>query len=202
MFYNSIVTIAKLFSILLYRVKIIGKENIPDGAAVVCGNHTAQHDPVFVIHAFGYKHRLYPMSKAENKKKLIGRILRRMDIIFVERGKSDIAAIKKSLQLLKDGGKLLIYPEGTRVKEGQNVEAKRGAIMLANRCNAPIVPVYTTAGGKRPFSRVRIVIGAPYMIETEGKPSGEFMDAKAAELLNIIAQLGDEDKCPSYEPPV
>jgi 1-acyl-sn-glycerol-3-phosphate acyltransferase len=194
MSYKICVTIAKLISFILYRVNIIGRENIPDGAAVVCSNHTSQRDPVFALHAFGYKQRLYPISKMENKTKpIIGWVLKKLGVIFIERGKSDIGAIKKSMQVLKDGEKLLIYPEGTRVKEGQTAEGKRGAIMLANRCNAPIVPVYVTAGGRTIFSRIRVVIGAPYKIETEGKPSGEFMDEKVAELMEIIAQLGNKN---------
>jgi hypothetical protein len=64
--------------------------------------------------------------------------------------------------------------------------------MLANRCDAPIIPVYVTAGA-RLFSRIKVIIGMPYKIETEGKPSGEFMDEKAAELMAIIAQLGDNN---------
>ncbi|MCL2081491.1 MAG: 1-acyl-sn-glycerol-3-phosphate acyltransferase [Oscillospiraceae bacterium] len=191
MFYKVIVVVIKVFIFICYRVEITGRENIPDGAAVVCGNHTAQHDPVFKIHAFGFRHRLYPLSKVENRtKKIIGPLLKRLDVVFVDRGKSDLAAIKKSMRILKDGGKLLIYPEGTRVKEGRTAEAKRGAIMLAVRGGVPIVPVFVTSGGKRPFSRVKLVIGAPYKIETEGRPSGDFMDAKASELMETILRLG------------
>lgn len=194
MFYNAVVVLARFLISILYRFKVTGKENIPDGAAVVCGNHTSEHDPVFVIGAFGFKHRLYPMSKVENKSRfIISWVLTKIDVIFVARGKSDIAAIKKSMQLLKNNQKLLIFPEGTRVKEGQTVEAKRGGVMLAARNNVPIIPVFITTGTKHPFSSVKVVIGKPYRIEVQGKPSGDFLDSEAAALMHRIALLGEEN---------
>ena len=191
MFYNVLMSVLSFLMFIVYRIKITGKENIPEGAAVVCGNHTANHDPVFVIAAFGVKRHLIPLSKIENKTKpVLGWVLRKMGVIFVDRGGSDISAIKKSMQILKSGGKLLIFPEGTRVKEGQTVDVKNGAVMLACRNNAQVVPVFITKGSKKPLSRVDIIIGKPYFIKSDGKPGGEFLDEQTKILMNNIFALG------------
>lgn len=191
MWYKAVAGILKSF-FLIYRMEVIGKENIPKGAAVICGNHTAQHDPLYLIAILGSKDRLYPLSKIENKTKpVIGFLLTKLDVIFVDRGKSDVGAIMKSMRVLKNGGKLCVFPEGTRVKEGQTAEAKRGAIMFSTRGKAPIVPVFITPGQKRPFSRVKIIFGEPYIPEILDKPGSEFMNIQAAELMNRITRLGE-----------
>lgn len=190
MFYNVVLSIVRFLVFIVYRVKITGRENIPQGAAVVCGNHTAQHDPVFVIAAFGVKQHLVPLSKVENKgRRLMGWALRKIGVIFVDRGSADLSAMKRCMQTLKSGGKLLIFPEGTRVREGQSVEVKNGAAMMACRANAQVVPVFITKGSKKPFSRVRVVIGKPYYIKSEGKPSSEFLDEQTKVLMNNIFAL-------------
>ena len=192
MFYSVALSIVRRIFFIVYRIRIKGTENIPEGAAVVCGNHTAQHDPIFVICAFGVKQRLIPLSKVENKGKPgLGWALRKLGVIFVDRGAGDLGAIKRSMQVLKNGGKLLIFPEGTRVKEGRTVDVKNGAAMLACRNGARVVPVFITKGSKRLFSRVDVVIGEPYYIRSEGRPTGEFLDAQTKALMEKIFALGD-----------
>jgi 1-acyl-sn-glycerol-3-phosphate acyltransferase len=177
--------------LILHRVRITGRENIPEGGAVVCGNHTAQHDPVFVICAFGIKQHLIPLSKNENETKPgLGWALKKLGVIFVDRAGADLGAIKRSMQMLKGGGKLLIFPEGTRVKPGKVVEVKNGAAMLACRCNVPLVPVFITSGRKPLFSRVNVIIGEPFYVKSEGKPTGEFLDEQTKILMDRIFALG------------
>lgn len=191
MFYKIVLSIVRRIFLILHRVRITGRENIPEGAAVVCGNHTAQHDPIFVICAFGIKQHLIPLSKNENASKPgLGWALKKLGVIFVDRAGADFGAIKRSMLVLKNGGKLLIFPEGTRMRPGKVVEVKNGAAMLACRCNAPLVPVFITNGRKRLFTRVDVVIGEPYYVKSEGKPTGEFLDAQTVILMDRIFALG------------
>ena len=130
---------------LIHPVKAIGRENIPEGAALICPNHTRASDPFFVLFAFKRKHIMRAMAKAELMRvPVIGWLLGKAGVFGVERGSADINAVKTALRVLKDGYKLLLFPEGTRVAEGQEEEheAKTGAAMLAVRTGVPIVPVY------------------------------------------------------------
>jgi len=72
------------------------------------------------------------------------------------------------MKFLKSGEKVLLFPEGTRHKDGEAGDAKTGAAMLAVRTGAPIVPVYVPAK-KRWFRRTPVVIGAPFTPQIQGK---------------------------------
>lgn len=178
---------------LLYPIRVTGRENIPDGAAIICPNHTHALDPFFVVFAFRRKHIMRAMAKVEIMRvPFIGWILSKAGVFGVDRGSADITAVKTSLRYLKDGRKLLMFPEGTRVGEGENVEAKTGAAMFSTRAGVPILPVYIQAR-KRLFRVNRVVIGVPFMPQTAGrKGTAEEYHAIAHELMDRIHALEEE----------
>lgn len=129
----------------IHPSKVIGRENIPQGGAMVCCNHTAMSDPLFLAFAFQLHNQLRAMAKAELLRvPVVGWVLGKAGVFGVERGKSDIAAIKLAMKFLRDGEKVLLFPEGTRVRssKGEVSQPKSGAAMLAVRCGVPILPVY------------------------------------------------------------
>ena len=169
-----------------------GRENLPEGAAMLCANHAGLADPVWVVLAMKPKKMPWFMAKKEvMEKPVIGGFLRWFGAFPVDREGADLAAIKKSLQVLKDGEKLLIFPEGTRVKKGKQVEPKSGAVMLANRAGVPIVPIYITK--KRwPFRPMQVIIGEPYRPEFETRrPNAEQLQAATKDLMERIYSLGE-----------
>ena len=177
----------------LFRpVRAIGKENIPEGPVVICPNHTSIGDPFYVVFAFGWKYPMRAMAKMQIMKvPFIGWILGKGGVFGVDRGAADMKAVKTALKCLKDGDKLLVFPEGTRVHEGESVEAKTGAILFATRTNTPLLPVYVPAK-KRLFRPNTVVIGEPYYPEYEGrKPSAEELQAIAVDLMDRVRKLGE-----------
>lgn len=180
---------------LLYPIKVTGRENIPDGAAIVCPNHTHALDPFFVVYAFRRRHILRAMAKAELMRvPVIGWLLRHAGVFGVDRGAADIAAVKTALRYLKEGRKLLMFPEGTRVSEGESVEAKTGAAMFSTRAGVPILPVYIEPH-KRLFHFNRVVIGQPFLPKTEGrKGTAEEYRTIADDLMARIRGLEVERK--------
>lgn len=106
-----------------------GKENIPEGPAVVCANHSNYIDPLLVAAAFGKENYMHFMAKLELQR-VPGRRRRaqKCGICFVDRGKSDIDAVRSMMRYLKRGEKVFIFPEGTRVEHDNEVEAKTGAV--------------------------------------------------------------------------
>jgi len=162
--------ISSLFSFLLffvYRIKGTGLENIPEGGAVLCGQHSSLLDPILLGLAVGRKDVMHMMAKKELEKiPLIGWAIRRAGSFFVDRDKPDLMAIKTAISLLKKGEKVVIFPEGTRSAEDNAVAVKAGAVRIAEKAGVPVVPVYIPR--KKPlWHTIRIVIGEPYYINPE-----------------------------------
>ena len=175
-----------------HPVRAIGRENIPEGAAVICPNHSTAGDPFYVVFAFGRKFPMWAMAKQQIMNwPFVGWILSKAGVFGVDRGKADMKAAKTALRGLKEGHKLLIFPEGTRVEQGESVEAKAGAALFATRTGTPLLPVYIQPK-KRRFRPTTVVIGQPYYPKIAGrKASSEELQAIAGEVMERIRRLGE-----------
>lgn len=194
-FYHVLYAIIWPFFTLFHPVKAIGRENIPEGAALICPNHTKASDPFFVVFAFKRKYVMRAIAKVEVMRiPVLGWVLGKAGVFGVDRGAADINAVKTALRFLKEGNKLLMFPEGTRVENGESVEAKTGAAMFAVRTGSPIVPVYIPAK-KRWFRPTTVVIGEPFYPQVAGrKGTSEEYHAIADELMTRIRALGEGSK--------
>ena len=194
MFHFLYVVIWPFFN-LFRPVRAIGREHIPDGPVVVCPNHTTAGDPFYAVFAFGYKYPMRAMAKIQIMRvPVIGWLLSKAGVFGVDRGAADMKAVKTALKILKDGDKLLMFPEGTRVHEGEHVEAKTGAALFAARTGVPLLPVYIQPN-KRLFRFNTVVIGEPYMPSFDGrKPTAEELQTIAHDLLDRIHALGEQVK--------
>lgn len=145
-----------------YNFKIEGKENIPKGKAFVyASNHRSYADPVLVTLAG--RGRFSFMAKSELfEKPLFAWLIRSLGAFPVERGKGDTAAIDKAIDNVKNGINLLIFPEGTRSKDGSVGRGKTGVALIAARSGADVVPVGINFEGKLHFrSKIVVRIGKP-----------------------------------------
>lgn len=169
---------------LLYPMRREIRAPLPDGPAIVCANHSSYIDPVLLALAVGKQHWLHFMAKTElAANRFVAALLTKLGAFFVDRSASDLGAIRTSMKLLKSGEKVAIFPEGTRVAEGDSVAAKAGAIRLAMRLGVPIVPAYVTQN-KKLFCRVDVVVGCAYTIAPDADPY-----AQAERLLERIYAL-------------
>ena len=190
--YRFLYGIVFVFFCLFHPVKAIGREHIPEGAAVVAANHSAYADPLIAIFAMGRKNPLRIMAKEELFHiPVLGWILQKLGMFGVNRGQNDMAAVKQAIKFLKEGSKLMLFPEGTRVSSEDSVAAKTGAIMFALRTGAPLLPVYIPQK-KNWFRPTRVVIGEAYLPQTNGKPSAEVYQELADDLLRRIYALGEQ----------
>lgn len=192
--FHVLYTVIWPFFHLFRPICVEGRENIPDGPAVICPNHSSLGDPFFVVFAFG-RMPVRAMAKIQIMRvPFIGWILGKAGVFGVDREKADIKAMKTALKVLKSGNKLLLFPEGTRVKEGESVSIKTGAAMFATRTNAPLLPVYIPTR-KKWFRPNRVVIGQPYHPVFEGrKPTPEELDAISTDLMERVRKLGEAGK--------
>ena len=171
--------------------RVTGRGHIPEGPCVICGNHAGMADPIWAIFAVrnGTFFRILAQDQVM-RVPVLGRFLRWIGVIGVKRGESDLAAVKTALRALKNGEKLLVFPEGTRVK-GARIPAKTGAVMLAQRAGCPVLPMYIQRR-RRPFGPLRVAFGAPYWVETAGpRPTAEELRREADRVLDAAYALGE-----------
>ena len=121
---------------------------------------------------------------------VVGGFIRYMGAFPVDRGNSDIGAIKTAIKSLKDGFSLLIFPEGTRVKKGQHVQPKGGATMIAIRSGVKMLPVFISST-RRLFHKLSLIIGKPYApVYTERKGTAEEYQQNVDEVMRQVYELG------------
>lgn len=170
MFYWIVLSGAWVLWHLAFRIKVVGKENmIHDRGFVMACNHVFAIDPVFLVLARFYGKRMVIMGKEElfEIHPLLTWFLKRVNVIPVHRGKGDTGVVERAIEDVKRGHGLLIFPEGTRSKDGNLGRLKSGAFVVADAANVDILPcriIYK--GGKiKPFGRVTIVVGKPIPAE-------------------------------------
>ena len=172
-----------------YRYRFVGRENIPEGPCIMCANHTANSDVIFLALANGPKWDFGVIGKEELFRfKPLGALFKWLGAFPVKRSTNDMHAVKTCLAILKSGKKLLIFPEGTRVKPGMISEPKPGAALFSVRCKVPLVPVYIPEGRKA-FRKNTVVIGEAYTPPVEGKPDQQQYQAITEDLMGRIMAL-------------
>lgn len=155
----------------------------------MCANHTTNSDVVFLVMANGSKWDFGVIGKEELFRfKPLGALFKWLGAFPVKRSTNDMQAVKACLTILKSGKKLLIFPEGQRVKLGMKSEPKPGAALFSVRCKVPLVPVYIPEGRKA-FRRNTVIVGKPYMPVVAGKPDQQQYQLITEELMRRIMEL-------------
>ena len=193
-FYRIIYTIAAPIIHLLFPCRVVGLEDFPEEGALLCANHASGWDPIIIALNLPRDSRLTVMAKDSLFRiPLLGFFLKKLGIFPVKRGGNDLTAMKTAMKVLGGGNRLLVFPEGTRVEEQGEAEAKGGVTMMATRTGVPMVPIY--CGGKHKFLRkTTIVFGKPYMPVIAGRrPTPDENRAIAREILDRIYALSEVD---------
>ena len=136
---------------LYFRIEFEGVENIPaQGPVIVAPNHASYLDPFWVSAAIKRPMRYMTWDKMTNLP-LLGRLIMAYGAFPVSLEKGDRAALRLSLDHLKSGGGLVIFPEGGRTLNGKIKSFKPGVVRLALDTDAPIVPA-TIIGAYKSYS--------------------------------------------------
>ncbi len=189
-FFHNFYLFAAPLARFLFPMRVVGRENVPEGAAVLCPNHANGFDPVLVAVALGNDSRISFMAKEELfRKKWVAWLLGNLGAFPVNRGGNDLNAMKTAMKSLQDGGRLLVFPEGTRVEKKGDVEAKGGVIVIASRTGAPLVPVYC-GGRKKLFRKNTVVFGEAYLPTFAGRrPTAEETQQAANDLMDRVYDM-------------
>lgn len=183
----------KWWSILLVRisllpVKVEGKENLkPEESYVFCSNHQGAFD-IFLIYGFLGRNFKWMMKQSLRKIPFVGKACESAGFIFVDR--SGPKKIKHSYEVardtLRDGMSLVVFPEGRRTETGKMSPYKRGAFMLANELQLPVVPLtingsYEVMPRQKDFHFItrhsmRLTIHKPIYPESQGAENLQRME--------------------------
>lgn len=191
--YRTASLLSRLYLRLLSRrrLRIIDESNIPaDGPLLVASNHTSNLDPMVLG---GYFPRtLFAMAKRELYfARPVSWFLAGCNCIPVDRGAADRRAVTRALHVLRRRGRLLIFVEGTRSRDGSMQRAEAGIGFLARLSGATVLPVAVStadAQGRAPWRRREIVLryGKPFDLELAGRRDDETI---ADEIAARIAAL-------------
>ncbi|MBP1933477.1 lysophospholipid acyltransferase family protein [Ammoniphilus resinae] len=177
----------------VYRWEIIGLENVPlQGGVILCSNHKNNLDPPFI--ASPIQRQVHFMAKEELFKiPVISYLVKQFGAYPVKRGMSDKGALKKSLQILKEGKVLGIFPEGTRSKDGKLGKPYPGAALFALKSEAAVIPT-AVIGDWKMFQSMRVVYGKPInMTELrQQKVTSALTEEASGKIMKEIQQLIDE----------
>ena len=198
-FYRFLRVILRPIQMLVWPTKVVGAENAKKvkGALFTC-NHYSKMDsmiPYFVL----FKKEAHALAKYELfQNPIAGWFLHRMGAIPVRRGEADIESVKQVMRVLKSGKQLLIFPEGTRNKEGTQdmAEFKTGTARFAIKTKVPVVPMIYYRSPKA-FRKNWLYVGEPFTLE-------EFYGAKTPEenhkATELIREKMDETRrlCNEY----
>lgn len=184
---------------ILFPTTVEGLEKLPKSGVLLCPNHSSNWDPVLLGTRLPVNYRLHAMAKEELfQNPVLGWIIRKLGAFPVSRGSNDISTVRTAMQVIRDGDNLLIFPEGTVVRNGVGyidglpAHAKAGAAMIGVRTGATLVPVFMD-GEKKPFRRTRIIFGDPYEPHYTGRRgTSEEMRKIADDILEAAYALGGQ----------
>ena len=184
---------------ILHPTTVEGIESLPKSGALLCPNHSSNWDPLLVALKLPVNYRLHVMAKEELfKNPILGWVIRKLGGFPVSRGNTDVQSVKMAMQAIKNGDNLLIFPEGTVIRngigyvDGLPAHAKGGVAMIGVRTGAIMVPVFVD-GEKKIFHRTRIIFGKPYEpVYTGRRGTAEEMQKIADDILEAAYALGGQ----------
>jgi 1-acyl-sn-glycerol-3-phosphate acyltransferase len=173
----------------IWRMRVHGAQNVPkNGPLIVACNHMSYLDPPVLGSAS--PRRLSYMAKEELFRiPVLGPSIAAVGAYPVDRKGSATAAIKRSVEVLRRGGAIGIFPEGTRNRQGA-AEVRGGVALLASLGDAPVVPacVVGTAEAKR-LAQFHVIFGPPLRLPADRKASREEMANFTDEVMRAIRSL-------------
>ncbi|HET8566384.1 MAG TPA: lysophospholipid acyltransferase family protein [Solirubrobacterales bacterium] len=182
-------------TILIYRLRAIGVENVPkQGPLVLASNHFSQMDHFFAGVRLRRKIRFMAKSQLFGQP-VLTYVYKHGGAFPVRRGHHDEEAIETARILLDQGEMLLVYVEGGRSRSGELGQPKPGIGRIALETGAPIVPV-CIHGSERVrswkrlrFPKVTVQFGEPLTFPVEGAPSRERQLEVATEVFGRVREM-------------
>ncbi|SDH48760.1 1-acyl-sn-glycerol-3-phosphate acyltransferase [Alteribacillus bidgolensis] len=189
MFYKVIKNAAKFILSLFFTVKITGRENIvDDGPFIISSNHLSNYDPILI--SLMFQNHIHFLAKAELcNHRLTSWFFKKLRVIPVNRQSGIvIRPVRETLKLLQEGKVIGIFPEGTRVANGKEIEPKKGVAFFAVKSNVPVLPVAITFHKSKFRVRQKALINIGSPIDLSSRKTVDYKEL-ASDILQQSRKL-------------
>jgi 1-acyl-sn-glycerol-3-phosphate acyltransferase len=195
--YRTLRSIVRFFMKLITDIEVKGLDKLPEGNVIVAANHLGRLDTAALLCILDREDIIMPVAEKYKEHPLYGAIGRAANAVWLNRFEADYSAFRQILERMKQGGILVIAPEGTRSKTEALQEAKMGVAFLASKSGYPVLPVAVTGTEDRlilknlkHFRRSKITATAAelmYIDIPKGKGREEAMRQATDEIMCQIA---------------
>lgn len=197
--YSTLRSIVRFIMKLITDIEVHGIETLPAGNVIVAANHLGRLDTAVLLCIIDREDLIMPVAEKYKDHPLYGAIGRAANAIWLNRFEADYSALRQILERMKQGGMLVIAPEGTRSKTEALQEGKMGVAFLAGKSGYPVLPVALTGTEDRGivrnlkrFRRSKITVTAGEIMTIElpaGKGREQSMRAATDEIMCRIASI-------------
>ena len=173
----------------LWRFRSQGAEHVPmSGPLIVACNHASYMDPLVL--GVGCPRPLAYMAKLELfSLPILGPLIKRLNAYPVDRFQNPLAGIKRSVEMLRQGKAIGIFPQGTRVRTGEG-DVREGVALLASLGKAPVVPARISGSDRAlRLHQIKVAFGAPLRLPDDRKASREDLANFTADIMRAIREL-------------
>lgn len=162
-FYNIGQVVCNIFFYLYYNIQVEGIENLPpvNTGFVMCSNHQSYLDPVLMGLKLKNRYLVFMAKDSLFHQPILAPIIKKLGAFPVKQNSKDRKAIELATSRVKQGRILALFPEGTRSLNGKLLRPKSGAIVIAAKTGADVVPVAIKYYGKHPRAKIRVSFGKP-----------------------------------------
>lgn len=194
--YSLSKAIAKTF----FSYRVIGAENmIEEGPCIIAANHCSYLDPPLV--GVACKRAIHYLArKSLLDVPVLGPILPELNVIPVDQKNADRSALMGAIRVVRNGGAVLIFPEGTRSLDGKLQPSQPGLGMIAAKTGVPIVPVRIEGSfyalprmGRLRLFPITLIVGEPQQLSRSSVDDRSAYKAIADATLDAIARLNPTD---------
>jgi 1-acyl-sn-glycerol-3-phosphate acyltransferase len=173
----------------IWRMRVYGAENVPKtGPLIIASNHVSYFDPPVL--GTTSPRRISYMAKEELFRiPVLGAAIRAVGAYPVDRSGSATSAIKRSVEVLRAGGVIGIFPEGGRNLSG-SAQAREGVALLASLGKAPVVPARLVGTGEaKRLQQFRVYFGRPLSLPPDRKATRDEMANFTDQVMRAIRSL-------------
>jgi 1-acyl-sn-glycerol-3-phosphate acyltransferase len=190
---------SRVITSICHDYKAFGVDNVPqEGGLLILSNHQSFMDPPLVV-AQMKRAVCFLARSGLFKPPVFGTFIRKVHAFPVERGRTNASTMKKMIHLVQSGRALLMFPEGTRTKDGEIKPLESGLALIIKRAGVPVVPV-AIEGAYKVWPRTRILPSAGKVRVNFGKPmlfqgtaTNEIVGKVEAEMRRLQQELREMD---------
>lgn len=197
--YRTLRSIVRFLMKLIADFELNGIDKLPKGNVIVAVNHLGRLDTAVLLCVVDREDIIMPVAEKYRDHPIYGALGRAANAVWLNRFEADYSALRHILARMKQGGLMVIAPEGTRSKTEALQEGKMGAAFLASKSGYPVMPVALTGTEDRGalenlkrFRRIKITVTAAdpfYITSPTGKGRDEAMRQATEEIMCQIAAL-------------